>query len=109
MVSYGADGDSKQLRSMKLSTGLFAKSSTSENASLTIVPSLKIPDKWKLWFLLENPTSIAYVQDRIHLAVKLKARLMKTSVILPLLLVFNIFELFSNHMVKINMDYEKKI
>ena len=80
VVSYGADGDSKQLRSMKLLTGLFNKSSANGKMPLTISSSLKVPDKWKSWFLLENPTSIAYVQDTIHLAVKLKARLMKTSI-----------------------------
>jgi len=68
---------------MKLYTGLFAKSSANEKVSLTIAPSLKFPNKWKSWFLLENPTSIVYVQDSIHLAVKLKARLMKISIIFP--------------------------
>ena len=48
---------------------------------LTVSPS--ISDKWKSWFVLQNPTSIvAYVQDSIHLAVKLKARVMKTSIII---------------------------
>ena len=36
MVSYGADGDSKQLRSMELSTGLFDKPSVNEKVVLTI-------------------------------------------------------------------------
>ena len=83
VVSYGADGDSKQLRSMKLSTGLFKKSSTNSKTLVQISPSIKIPEKWKSWFLLQNPSSIAYVQDTIHIAVKLKARLMRTSIILP--------------------------
>ena len=34
--------------------------------------------------IMYNTTSVAYVQDTIHLAVKLKARLLKTSIILPL-------------------------
>ena len=84
MISYGADGDSKQLRGMKLSTGLFKKSSVNSKTLLRISYSIKIPEKWKSWFLLQNPTSVAYVQNTIHLAVKLKARrLMKTSIILP--------------------------
>jgi len=83
VISYGADGDSKQLRGMKLSTGLFKKSSVNSKTLLRISYSIKIPEKWKSWFLLHNPTCVAYVQDTIHLAVKLKARLMKTSIILP--------------------------
>ena len=84
VISYGADGDSKQLRSMKLTTGLlFKKSSANCKPLAKISPSIKIPEKWKAWFLLQNPTSIAYVQDTIHPAVKLKARLFKTSIILP--------------------------
>ena len=105
VVSYGADGDSKQLRSMKLLTGLFNKSSAKFNGKmpLTISSSLKVPDKWKSWFLLENPTSIAYVQDTIHLAVKLKARLMKTSMILP----FGGFSAGIQHLRIVQQSYGK--
>ena len=83
VVSYGADGDSKQLRSMKLSTGLFKKSSANSKTLVQISPSIQIPEQWKSWFLLQNPTSVAYVQDTIHIAVKLKAKVLKTSIILP--------------------------
>ena len=79
VVSYGADGDSKQLRSMKISTELFTKSSANGKTSVQISPGIKIPEKWNSWFLLQNPTSIAYVQDTIHIAVKLKARRIKIS------------------------------
>ena len=66
VISYGADGDSKQLRSMKVFTGLFKKSSANKKPLLKISPSIKIPERWKSWFLLQNPTSIAHVQDTIH-------------------------------------------
>ena len=69
IISFGADGDSKQLQSF---------------ITTTSAPLIKIPEKWKSWFLLYNPTAVAYVQDTIHLAVKLKARLLKISIILPL-------------------------
>ncbi len=36
------------------------------------------------WFPIKYPTTIAYVQDTVHIAVKLKSRLLKPSIILPL-------------------------
>ena len=104
VISFGADGDSKQLRSMKLCTGLvFKKSSVNSKTLLKISTHIKIPDRWKSWFLLQNPTSIAYVQDTIHLAVKLKARLMKTSIILP----FGNFVAGIHHLRIVQQSYGK--
>ena len=33
---------------------------------------------------MKNPTSVSYIQDTVHIAVKLKSRLMKPSIILPM-------------------------
>ena len=37
-----------------------------------------------MWFALKKPTRVAYVQDVVHVAVKLKARLLRPSLILPM-------------------------
>ncbi len=51
---------------------------------LAPVSSPTIPLKWKPWFLLK-PTAIAFVRTlHVHIAVKLKSRLLKPSVILAL-------------------------
>ena len=44
--------------------------------------SAKIPAEWLSWFHIEQPSSIAYVQDVVHIAVKLKSRLLKPSIVL---------------------------
>ena len=46
--------------------------------------NLQIPSQWLSWFAVRKPTSIAYIQDTVHIAVKLKSRLIKPSIILPL-------------------------
>ena len=43
-----------------------------------------IPSKWYQWFRVRNATSVAHVQDIVHVAVRLKARLLKPSIVLPM-------------------------
>lgn len=85
VISYGSDGDSRLMRDMHVSTSL---SIPSTEPLLKLVPSILdkipcIPKAWKIWFNI-NLRAVSYVQDTIHLAVKLKTRLLKPSVILPL-------------------------
>ena len=42
-----------------------------------------LPKSWHSWFHI-TPKSVAYVQDVVHIAVKLKSRLLKPSIILPM-------------------------
>ena len=86
IVSFGADGDSRLLRAMKISTQLCL--SGTDMALFNQSPShltigLRIPKDWT-WFWMERATSVLYIQDYIHVAVKLKSRLLKPSIILPL-------------------------
>ena len=48
--------------------------------------SLSVSSCWSSWFLLKKPTVVAFVQDvvHVHVGVKLKARLLKPSIVLPL-------------------------
>ena len=43
-----------------------------------------IPSEWRKWYALKKPTAISYVQDMVHVVVKLKSKLIKPSIILPM-------------------------
>lgn len=84
VVSFGADGDTRELKAMKTSCQLFS----SDQKLLMMSPSnlltpLKHPENWT-WFRVKYSTSIAYVQDPVHVAVKLKTRMTKPSIVLPI-------------------------
>lgn len=86
VLSVGGDGDSRLMRAMKLSVNLFGSAKNDSLSYLSPVPSLKlpgIPQEWKAWFCIE-PSSLACVQDTVHIAVKLKSRLLKPSCLIPM-------------------------
>ena len=75
VLSFGGDGDSRVMKAMYTVTAL-----KSSNLDLSFVSGLnleKIPSSWKAWFIINNP-------DNVHIAVKLKCRLLKPSVVLPM-------------------------
>ena len=85
VASFGADGDSRELKAMQVSTSLLATQSSSASLSPSMgLKRLDIPPQWSSWFAAKKPTAIAYVQDTVHVAVKLKSRLIKPSIVLPL-------------------------
>ena len=86
IISFGADGDTREMKAMQVSCQLLLSTkpplfSLSPTHNL---PTLAIPPKWKSWFAAQHPTSISCVQDTVHVAVKLKARLLQPSIVLPL-------------------------
>ena len=92
LVSIEADGDSRELRAMQLSTQLLStnqgsKTQGSTKSTLSLGSAITIPHAWRAWFALKsltNPTDIAYIRDMVHVVVKLKTRLLTPSIILPL-------------------------
>ena len=44
---------------------------------------IAIPPEWNSWFAMKKPTTVAFVQDMVYVAVKLKTRLLKPSIVLP--------------------------
>jgi len=64
LISIGADGDSRELQAMQLSTELLFTNQGSKNqgSALSLGSVITIPPTWKTWFALK-PTDIAYVQD----------------------------------------------
>ena len=86
-LSFGADGDSRELRAMQLSTQLCLSRRQQKKGNdlpTSIAVPVKISPTWSTWFAMQNPTEVAYVQDVVHVAVKLKSRLLKPSIALPL-------------------------
>ena len=88
VVSFGADGDSRLLTSMRVMSKLYSYSSKkcnyisfdNDNSMLDLVPSA-----WKSWFFIAKARTVCFVvQDTVHLGVKLKARLLTLSQFLPM-------------------------
>ena len=76
VISFGADGDARLLRAMKISTQL--KVSRIDKSLYNSSPSpLTTEFKLPKWFWLEKAISLLYIQDYIHIAVKLKSRLLQ--------------------------------
>ena len=84
LLSIGADGDSRELKAMQVSTQLLSSSPGSLSRMSLAANTIEIPSTWSSWFLLKRPTSIAFIQDPVHVAVKLKSRLLRPSIVLPL-------------------------
>ena len=86
IASFGADGDSREPKAMQVSTGLLS-SKTSPLLSVSPTHLLKrilIPTEWHSWVAARIPNSVAYVQDIVHVAVKLKSRLIRPTIVLPM-------------------------
>ena len=83
-ISFGADGDSRLLRSMRVISKLCFKKC--DNISLESGASLvsSVPTAWKSRFHVEVEEAVCFVQDTVDLGVKLKARLLTLSQVLPM-------------------------
>ena len=86
VVSFGADGDTRALKAMKTLCQLL---NTFDKDMLKLSPSSVAEveccsKQWNSWFKVQHPINLSYVQDPVHVAVKLKTRVTKPSVILPL-------------------------
>ena len=85
LVSIGADGDSRELRGMQVSTqSLISVQRSASTSFLSNRSRIAIPPEWNSWFAMKTPTTVAFVQDMVHMAVKLKTRLLKPSILSPL-------------------------
>ena len=84
VISYGADGDSREVRAMRISAFHLTDPLGTYSPSFSL-PEINIPKEWRCsWYAIQKPVSVAYIQDPVQLAVKLKARLLKPSICLPL-------------------------
>ena len=67
------------MKAMLLSSHLFFNETSASSFQLNKVV---IPKEWHTWFAIKVCNGISFVQDIVHLAVKLKARLLSPSIIL---------------------------
>ena len=81
VLSFGADGDSREMSSMSFSMQIGLPSRSKLPEQYLDLPTLSIPAEWS-WFSVGKPTQVAYVQDVVHVAVKLKSKFMKPSHVL---------------------------
>ena len=86
VVIFGADGDIRALKAMKSSCQLL---DSFDKDILKLSPSSVLEAEtfskcWHCWFKVQHPTNLAYVQDPVHVAVKLKTRVTKPSTILTM-------------------------
>lgn len=85
VLSFGGDGDSRIMGAMKQSVSLMnaSKEPLLQDIPLSsLVP--RIPAAWKEWFCVHPRSTVSYVQDVVHVGVKLKSRLLKPSILLPI-------------------------
>ena len=70
---------------MQVSTQLISSHDpiTSLSPSFNL-PKLVILKEWVSWFAAKTPTVVAYIPHIAHVAVKMKPRLIKSSIVLPL-------------------------
>ena len=112
VISFGSDGDSRLLNSMRVSIKLHNylpkqyehQYNLLNEAMLPSSKSLAIPSSWSSWFSASNVTNTTFVQDPVHLAVKLKARLLTYSQILPM----GNFCALSTHLSLIQASFTKE-
>lgn len=103
-VSFGGDGDSRIMSAMKQSVSLLC----SKEPLMKDVPSSpsvpRIPITWKEWFQIHPRSTVSYVQDVVHVGVKLKSRLLKPSILLPM---GPQFYASGTHLQMVRMEYGK--
>ena len=105
VLSFGGDGDSRIMDAMKQFVSLM---SASKEPLLQSIPSSslvpRISATWKEWFCVHPRLTVSYVQDVVHVGVKLKSRLLKPSILLP---VGPNFFASGNHLQMFQMAYGK--
>ena len=108
VLSFGGDGDSRIMKAMRVSTTLHgSKMDHTIEQLIQELPSysysLEVPESWGSWFFIK-PKIVSYVQDTVHLAVKLKSRLLNPKVILKM---GPVFEASAYHIEMLRGRYGK--
>ena len=105
VLSFGSDGDSRLMKSMKVSTSFKTPQSEPLIAHLpsnALLHAPTIPPNWLNWYHIEA-NGICYVQDIVHTAVKLKGRLLKPQIVLPMGKYF----VSSSHLHAVKLTFQK--
>ena len=81
VINFSSDGDSRLLKAMLIMLSLQKEPSFDPS---TVTSDIKLSSQWVDWFILPRLSLFSVSQDTVHLGVKLKARLMKPGILLPL-------------------------
>ena len=73
VVGVSADGDSRLLSAMRLSSKLHSVTTDLEFNVSQILQQSSIPTAWNKWFALQEFSDMVFIQDTVHLGVKLKS------------------------------------
>ena len=76
ILGYSTDGDPKYLRGMRLAANFFIKKETLNILDDGLVFAAKIPSNWSHWYFLSSNQLFLFMQDGIHLATKIRNRLL---------------------------------
>ena len=103
-LSFGADGDSRLLKAMRVTMSLMTDKS---DPLLKHLPSYSlnspaIPKEWHTWFCIDAKP-VSCVQDTVHIAVKLKSRLLNASIAFRI----GCYVAEGSHLRKIQTKYNK--
>jgi len=79
VISFGGDGDSRLMKAMRVSLSTSLLTPDHDPLQLNYSSCASIPKSRNNWFCITLKTVI-FVQDTIHLAVKLKSRLLNPTV-----------------------------
>ena len=105
VLSFGSDGDSRLMKSMKVSASF--RTPQPEPLTVHLPPASllhapAIPSDWSEWYHIK-PNGICYVQDTVHIATKLKSRLLKPHIVLPM----GKFFVNSSHLHAVKLTFQK--
>ena len=104
VIGASADGDSRLLSAMRLASKLHSVKTDLEFNVGQVLTQSSIPTAWSKWFALKEFRDIVFVQDTVHLAVKLKSRLLTHSQILPL----GSYSAESSHLSMLQVSFQKE-
>ena len=104
VLSFGADGDSRLLKAMRVTMSLMTDKSDPllKHFPPYSLNSPAIPKEWHTWFCTDAKP-VSCVQDTVHIAVKLKSRLLNPSITLRM----GCYVAEGSHLRKIQTKYQK--
>ena len=107
VISFGTDGDGRLLTSMRVMSKLYNYTSKKyDYISLESGESLvgSVPKAWKSWFFIKVEEAVCFVQDTVHLGVKLRAWLLTLSQVLPM----GKYSALASHLHLLQATYHKE-
>ena len=76
VLGYSTDGDPKYLRGMRLAANFFIKNKVLNILNDRLVFTAVIPSHWSEWYFLSSDQLFVFTQDGMHLATKMRNRLL---------------------------------